>query len=67
MSETVQSILEMIRSLPRDDQVELVAEVERLGHNGHPTTSLRDLQPVSVGRVLRPLTADDDLLDEMGV
>lgn len=27
--------------------------------------SLRDLQPVSVGRVLRPLTWEDDLLGEM--
>ena len=27
--------------------------------------SLRDVQPVSVGRVLRPLTRDDDLLGEM--
>lgn len=28
-------------------------------------TSLRDLRPSSVGNVLRPLTPDDDLLDEM--
>lgn len=27
--------------------------------------SLRDLKPVAVGQVLRPLQADDDLLDEM--
>ena len=27
--------------------------------------SLRDLQPVSVGKVLRALTQDDDLLGEM--
>ncbi|MBX3269932.1 MAG: hypothetical protein KF729_06705 [Sandaracinaceae bacterium] len=27
--------------------------------------SLRDLAPVDVGRVLAPLGADDDLLDEM--
>ena len=27
--------------------------------------SLRDLQPLSVGRVLQPLSADDDLLGEM--
>jgi antitoxin (DNA-binding transcriptional repressor) of toxin-antitoxin stability system len=29
-------------------------------------TSLRDLQPASVGAVLRPLSVDDDLLNEMG-
>ncbi len=27
--------------------------------------SLRDLQPMSLGKVLRPLSADDDLLAEM--
>lgn len=27
--------------------------------------SLRDLRPESVGKVLRPLDTDDDLLDEM--
>ena len=30
-----------------------------------PDSSLRDLQPASVGKVLRPLTPDDDLLGEM--
>lgn len=30
-----------------------------------PQTSLRDLQPASVGAVLRPWPVDDDLLEEM--
>ena len=30
-----------------------------------PAASLRDVQPVSVGKVLRPLTQGDDLLGEM--
>ena len=30
-----------------------------------PRTSLREVKPLSVGRVLRPLTQDDDLLGEM--
>ena len=30
-----------------------------------PAGRLCDLQPVSVGRVLRPLAPDDDLLEEM--
>lgn len=28
-------------------------------------TTLRDLEPISVGRVFRELSADDDLLNEM--
>ena len=31
----------------------------------HRSTTLADLNPVSVGRVLRPLHRDDDLLSEM--
>ena len=65
MSKTVQSILEMIRHLPPADRAELVAEVEQLGSNGS-RTSLRDIKPLSVGRILRPLSPDDDLLEEMG-
>lgn len=30
-----------------------------------PREDLRQFQPVSLGRVLRPLARDDDLLDEM--
>lgn len=30
-----------------------------------PRTSLRDLQPTSVGQVLRPLSVSDDMLGEM--
>jgi Arc/MetJ-type ribon-helix-helix transcriptional regulator len=30
-----------------------------------PKHSLRELQPLSLGRVMRPLNADDDLLGEM--
>ncbi len=30
-----------------------------------PNISLRNLQPVSMGKVLRPLTKDDDFLGEM--
>jgi hypothetical protein len=65
MSSAVQSILEMIRRLPPPERIELAGEVERLSRNG-PATSLRDIQPASLGRVLRPLSPDDDLLEEMG-
>ena len=30
-----------------------------------PQTSLRDLRPVSVGKVLRPFTGADDILEEL--
>ena len=30
-----------------------------------PRGSLRDLTPLALGEVLRPLTVEDDLLDEM--
>ena len=30
-----------------------------------PSGSLRDLRPLSLGEVLRPVSADDDLLGEM--
>jgi prevent-host-death family protein len=30
-----------------------------------PSVSLRDIKPTSVGAILRPLSTDDDLLDEM--
>ena len=65
MSKTVQSILDMIRHLKPDDRAELIAEVEHLNGNG-TRTSLKDISPVSAGRILRPLSPDDDLLDEMG-
>jgi len=65
MSKTVRSILEMIRQLPPADRAELVAEVEHLGSNGS-RTSLKDIKPHSVGRIIRPLSPDDDLLEEMG-
>ncbi len=32
---------------------------------GSKTHSILDIPPVSVGSVLRPFTAEDDLLDEM--
>jgi antitoxin (DNA-binding transcriptional repressor) of toxin-antitoxin stability system len=28
-------------------------------------TNLRDIQPISVGAILKPLSSEDDLLDEM--
>lgn len=64
MSESVRAILEEIRRLPAQERSELIAEVDRLAKNG--LTSLRNIQPASVGQILRPpLSPEDDLLKEM--
>jgi hypothetical protein len=34
-------------------------------HHIYPRTSLRNLRPISVGKVLKPLSAEDDILQEM--
>jgi len=72
---TVEITLEQLRNailqLPAEQRRELLIEVER-----RPTTelarpdaprphSILDIPPVSVGAVLRPLSSDDDVLDEM--
>lgn len=46
---------------------ELIREAMEAYRRSHlaPREDLRPFQPVSLGRVLRPLSADDDLLDEM--
>ena len=46
---------------------ELIREAMEAYRRSHlaPREDLRQFQPVSLGRVLRPLSADDDLLDEM--
>jgi len=44
--------------------IRLAMEEYRQNHL-QPNISLRDLQPVSVGKVIRPLTGGDDLLGEM--
>jgi len=46
---------------------ELIREAMELYRQTHMQrrTSLRDRRPVSVGGPIRPLTSDDDLLEEM--
>jgi hypothetical protein len=46
---------------------ELIREAMEAYRRSHlaPRTDLRQFQPVSLGGVLRPLSAGDDLLDEM--
>jgi antitoxin (DNA-binding transcriptional repressor) of toxin-antitoxin stability system len=49
--------------ITRDDKP--VAKLVASGEGAGALNSLRDLQSTSVGSVLRPLSADDDLLDEL--
>ena len=46
---------------------ELIREAMELYRNQRirPKPSLLEMQPLSLGRVLRPLTAEDDLLGDM--
>jgi len=46
---------------------ELIREAMEAYRRSHltPKADLLQFQPVSLGHVLRPLSADDDLLDEM--
>ena len=46
---------------------ELIREAMEVYRNERirPKRSLRDLQPLSLGFVKRPMTGDDDLLEEM--
>jgi hypothetical protein len=49
-------------------QVTVLADndaLARIPSEGAGRHSIRDIPPVSLGAMLRPLTADDDLLDEM--
>ncbi len=49
--------------LPEGQEVTVLA-IGKAQH-AHETHSIMDIPPVSVGSVLRPMTADDDLLGEM--
>jgi hypothetical protein len=72
---TVEITLEQLRNpilqLPEEQRRELLVEVQRrpsteLAQPDAPRPhSIMDIPPVSVGAVLRPLSSDDDLLDEM--
>ena len=72
---TIEITLEQLRNailqLPEEQRRELLLEVERRPSTllGRPDTprphSILDIPAVSVGAVLRPLSSNDDLLDEM--
>ena len=67
MSQTVEAIyengvLKLEQPLPLKNQERVRVTIERLDRRAH---SVLDIRPVSLGQVLRPLSADDDLLGEM--
>lgn len=55
--------------LPLEDKESLLVwlsqQLDRPAPIGGKAHSVLDIKPVSVGRVLRPLNGDDDLLGEM--
>lgn len=52
--------------LPEGQEViVLVAQAGAVDAEGSSSHSILDIPPVSLGRILRPLTAEDDLLGEM--
>jgi hypothetical protein len=40
-------------------------KIEPIDVGDRPATSLRNMKPSSLGKMIRPLSAEDDLLDEM--
>jgi predicted DNA-binding antitoxin AbrB/MazE fold protein len=55
-------VLRLDRPLPLKEHEKVRVTVEGLDAGRH---SVLDIRPVSLGQVLRPLSADDDLLGEM--
>lgn len=55
-------VLKLERPLPLKDREKVRVTVETFARGGH---SLLDIRPISLGKVLTPLTKDDDLLGEM--
>jgi predicted DNA-binding antitoxin AbrB/MazE fold protein len=55
-------VLKLKQPLPLKDQQRVRVTVQSLAPEGH---SVLDIRPVSLGKVLNPLSPDDDLLGEM--
>lgn len=55
-------VLRPERPLPFKDRERVRVTVESVTAGGH---SLWDIRPVSLGKILKPRAADDDLLGEM--
>ncbi len=67
IAEAQRNIAELIDSAAAGEEIVITRDdrpVARLT-GANSSTSLRDIKPTSVGAVLRPLSTDDDILDEM--
>ena len=66
---TLTEIEQAAEALPHEQQVSLFEwlseQMRKRRDNGASPHSVLDIPPVSLGRVLRPLEPDDDLLGEM--
>jgi hypothetical protein len=64
------TLAEMKAALPTLSEEELArleqfAREEAGSRNSPPRKSWRDIKPVDLGKMLKPLTSDDDILGEM--
>jgi prevent-host-death family protein len=67
INEAQSRLMELVTSVENGEEIVITRDdkpVARLIASS-PAHSLADLQPISVGAVLRPLSPDDDLLEEM--
>jgi len=67
IAEAQRNLAELIDSAAAGEEIVITRDdrpVAKLTGTKSPT-SLRDIKPTSVGSVLRPLSTDDDVLDEM--
>ena len=67
IAEAQRNLAELIDSAAAGEEIVITRDdrpVAKLTGTNAPT-SLRDIKPTSVGSVLRPLSTDDDVLDEM--
>jgi hypothetical protein len=66
---TLSEIEAAAKALPLADQESLLewlsSRVKQRREETHHGHSVLDIEPVSLGRILRPFNADDDLLGEM--
>lgn len=58
-------LLRLIEIVAGGEDVMITRDEKPIARLTPPGRSLRDLKPISVGRVLKPLSPDDDILDEM--
>ena len=67
ITEAQSRLPELVDSLAREGDIVITRDEQPVARLTTPTPqpSLREIEPVSVGAVLRPPVASDDLLEEM--